>query len=51
MNGMYERIFSVKLQVGVSQFHYELTQQVIFRDFKQKEDFKWVLLQNAASSI
>ena len=22
MNGMYKRVFSVKLQVGVSQFHY-----------------------------
>ena len=25
MNGMYERVFSVKFQVGVSQFLYELT--------------------------
>ena len=34
------RVFFVKLQVGMSQFHYELTQQVIFRDFKQKEAFE-----------
>ena len=40
-----KEFFIVNLEVGISQFYYELTfSQIIFMDFKYMNAFEWLLL-------
>ena len=45
MKEVYERIFFLKLQVGILQLHYRLTSsQTVFRNFKKINAFESLLL-------